>query len=112
MKEITFSFAQNYKSMIVEELNAVKKYLDKYLKKSIICFSFLSAAALILLTRKLDDDLKFYMNYQALNTIIIKNCYFIFFIEETLNQLCKIKIYTKLDVIAAFNQIYIKKNHE
>ena len=26
--------------------------------------------------------------------------------------MCKIKIYTKLDVIAAFNQICIKKNHE
>ena len=47
-----------------------------------------------------------------MNTIIIKNHYSIFFIEKILNQLYKIKIYTKLDVITAFNQICIKKNHE
>jgi len=98
--------------MTAEKLNAVKKYFDKHLKKSIIHFNFSSAIAFIFLTRKSDDDLRFYVNYQALNTIIIKNYYFIFFIKKTLNQLCKIKIYTKLDVIAAFNQICIKKNHE
>ena len=71
--------------MIVEELNAVKKYLDKYLKKSIIHSNFLSATTFIFLTRKSDDDLKFCVNYQALNMITIKNYYFIFFIEKTLN---------------------------
>ena len=98
--------------MTAEELNAVKKYLNKHLKKNIIHFSFLFAAALIFLTRKSDDSLKFYVNYQTLNVIIIKNYYFIFFIKKTLNQLCKIKIYIKLDVIIIFNQIHIKKNHE
>ena len=98
--------------MIVEELNAVKKYFNKYLEKNIICFNFSSAAALIFLTRKSDNSLKFYVNYQILNTITIKNHYFIFFIEKTLNQLCKVRIYIKLDVIIIFNQICIKKNHE
>ena len=112
MKETTLSFIWNYKLMIVEKLNAVKKYLNKHLKKNIICFSFSSAAAFILLTRKSDNDLRFCVNYWILNVIIIKNHYFILFIEKTLNQLCKIKIYTKLDVIVTFNQIHIKKNHE
>ena len=109
MKEIMLSFVWNYKSITVEELNAVKKYFDKHLKKSIIYFNFLSAAALIFLTRKSDSSLNFYVNYQILNIITIKNHYFILFIEKTLNQLCKIKIYIKLDVIIAFNQICIKK---
>ena len=71
--------------MIAEKLNAIKKYFDKYLKKNIICFNFSSAAVLILLTRKSDSDLRFCVNYQTLNVIIIKNCYSIFFIEEILN---------------------------
>src|SRR5436190_14994517 len=50
IKKTTFSFAQNYKSMTVEKLNAVKKYFDKHLEKNIICSSFSSAAILILLT--------------------------------------------------------------
>ena len=98
--------------MTAEELNAVKKYLDEHLEKNIIHFNFSSAAVLIFLTRKSDDDLRFCVNYQALNVITIKNHYFILFIEETLNWLCKVKIYIKLDVIAAFNQICIKKDHE
>src|SRR5436190_3049631 len=98
--------------MTAEKLNAVKKYLDKYLKKSIIHFSFLFAATLIFLTRKSDSSLRFCVNYQALNIITIKNYYSILFIEKTLNQLCKIKIYIKFDVIVTFNQIHIKKNHE
>ena len=35
MKETTFSFIQNYKSMTVKKLNVVKKYLDEYLKKTL-----------------------------------------------------------------------------
>ena len=112
MKEIMLSFIWNYKSMIVEKLNAVKKYLDEHLEKSIICSSFLFAATFILLTRKSDDDLRFCVNYWALNIITIKNYYSIFFIKKTLNWLCKVKIYIKLDVIVIFNQICIKKNHE
>ena len=80
-----FSLTQNYKSIIAEELNAVKKYFNEHLEKNIICFSFSSAAALIFLTKKSDNNLRFYINYQALNIIIIKNHYSIFFIEKTLN---------------------------
>src|SRR5438034_10665270 len=98
--------------MTAEKLNVVKKYLNKYLKKNIIYFSFSFATTFIFLTRKSDNDLRFCVNYQTLNTITIKNHYFIFFIRETLNQLCKVKIYTKLDVIVIFNQIHIKENHE
>src|SRR5438034_8826149 len=111
MKEITFSFVQNYKLITAEKLNAVKKYFNEYLKKSIIYSSFLFAAAFILLTRKSDSNLRFYVNYQALNTITIKNHYSILFIKKTLNQLCKVKIYIKLNVIVTFNQICIKKDH-
>ena len=71
--------------MIAEKLNVVKKYFDEYLKKSIIYFNFSSAVALIFLTRKSDNDLRFCVNYQALNMIIIKNYYSILFIEKTLN---------------------------
>ena len=63
MKKTILSFVQNYKSMIAEKLNAVKKYFNEHLKKSIIHFSFSSAMILIFLTRKSDDDLRFCVNY-------------------------------------------------
>jgi hypothetical protein len=47
-----------------------------------------------------------------LNTIIIKNYYLLPLIQETLARLNKAKIYTKLDIIAVFNRIYITKRQE
>jgi hypothetical protein len=47
-----------------------------------------------------------------LNTIIIKNYYPLPLIQETLARLSRTKIYTKLDVIAAFNRIYITERQE
>ena len=98
--------------MTAEKLNAVKKYLDKHLRKDIIHFSSFSAAASVLLARKSDGGLRLCVDYQALNAITIKNCYSISLIRKTLNQLCQIKIYIKLDVIAAFNQICIKEGQK
>jgi hypothetical protein len=47
-----------------------------------------------------------------LNTIIIKNYYPLSLIQETLVQLSRAKIYTKLDVIAIFNHIHIAEKQE
>jgi hypothetical protein len=47
-----------------------------------------------------------------LNTIIIKNCYPLPLIQETLARLSRTKIYTKLDVIAVFNRIRIAERQE
>ncbi len=35
----------------------------------------------------------------------VKNQYSLFLIQETLNQLTKIKYYIKLDIIAVFNKL-------
>jgi hypothetical protein len=47
-----------------------------------------------------------------LNTITIKNRYPLPLIQETLARLSRTKIYTKLDVIAVFNRIYIAEGQE
>jgi hypothetical protein len=47
-----------------------------------------------------------------LNTIIIKNRYFLPLIQEILARLSRTKIYTKLDVIAVFNRIRIAEGQE
>jgi hypothetical protein len=52
------------------------------------------------------------MDYQALNTIIIKNRYLLLLIQKTLVCLSRAKFYTKLDVIIAFNRIRITEKQE
>jgi hypothetical protein len=51
-------------------------------------------------------------DYRGLNNITIKNQYLLPLICETLDSLCGAKFYTKLDVIAAFNQIQVAEDHE
>jgi hypothetical protein len=51
-------------------------------------------------------------DYRGLNTITIKNHYPLPLIHETLDALCRAKVYTKLDIIVAFNKIRIAEGHE
>jgi len=57
----------------------------------------------ILFIKKLEEELCFCMNYQDLNTIIIKNQYSLSLISETLNHLSQVKIFIKFDIIFTFN---------
>lgn len=50
------------------------------------------------------------MDYRALNALTIKNRNAPPLIRETLSQLFKAKWFTKFDIIAAFNEIWIKEN--
>ena len=65
----------------------MKKYLEKYLKKKYIIFNYTLFASLILLIKKLNDKLRFYVNYRRLNMIIKRNRYFILLINKILTRL-------------------------
>ena len=57
------------------ELKILKKYFNNNLIKKFIRLNFFSITLFILFTRKLNEKLYFYINYRALNVIIIKNRY-------------------------------------
>ena len=52
------------------------------------------------------------MNYRALNALIILNRNTLLLIKKTLAKLYAVKIYNKFDIIAAFNEIRVKKNYK
>ena len=95
--------------MSKDKLLVIKKYIDKYLNKGFICFSISLVAAPILFTKKLEGGIRFYINYRGLNTITIKNQYPIPLIYKTFERLSQAKIYTKLNIIAAFNYLRIRE---
>ena len=70
-----------------DKLLVVKKYINKYLNKGFIHPSISLVATPILLTKKLERGIQFYINYKGLNTIIIKNRYPIPLIHKTLKRL-------------------------
>ena len=95
-----------------EELEVLKKYLTENLNKGFIQASSSPATAPVLFVKKPEGGLRFCVDYRALNTITINNCYPLPLIREMLDQLCKAVWYTKLDIISAFNCIRMKEGEE
>jgi len=72
----------------------------------------LLATILLLLTVKPGGSIRIYYNYQGLNIVTIKNRYLLLLVHKTLNALYSAKYFTKLNVIAAFNQIRIAEGYK
>jgi hypothetical protein len=56
--------------------------------------------------------LRFYVDYRALNKLIMKNRHALLLIDETIDKLSGAKIYIKLDLKDAYYRIRIKVNNE
>ena len=87
-------------------------YIDINLLNDFIKSFKLSVEALILFVKKKDDTLRLYVDYRGLNLVIIKNCYSLSLISESLNHLRWTKIFTKLDLILTYYHIQIKSDDE
>jgi hypothetical protein len=95
-----------------EQLAAIKKYIDEELPKGTISPSKAPCAALVLLVREPNRGLRVCVNYRGVNTITVKDRYPIPLIRETLDRLCKARYFTKLDIVAAFNNLRIRSGDE
>ena len=95
-----------------EELEVLKKYLTENLNKGFIRALSPPAATSVLFVKKPGGGLHFCVDYRALNAITTKNCYPLPLIQEILSQLCKAVWYTKLDIVGAFNHIWMKEGEE
>ena len=90
----------------------VKEYIDKIAVKGFIRSSSSPYTAPILVVKKFKKELRVCIDYRALNTLTIKNRNAPLLIKEILSRLCKVKYYSKFDVIAAFNKIKVKEGDE
>ena len=87
-------------------------WINKELKKGYICSSTSLIAALFFFVKKHDRSLWFIMDYRALNTITIKNCYLIPRIADLIESLSKASIFTKIDLRWGYNNVCIKEGNE
>lgn len=94
------------------ELRVLKRWLDDNLAKGFIRPSRSSAASPILLAQKPGGGVRICVDYRGINNVTLKSRYPIPLIRETLDSICKAKIFTKLDVIAAFNRVRVAQGHE
>ena len=98
--------------MLSHKLQKIKKYLKENLKKKFITLSKASFASSILFIEKKDDSLRFCMNYWKLNTLIKRNRYSIFLINEVLAWIQDSKYLTWLNIIITFNKLCMSTESE
>ncbi|SPC66394.1 related to pol protein [Ustilago sp. UG-2017b] len=95
-----------------KEMSELRKYLDENLEKGFIRPSKSPARSPVLFVPKKDGGLRLCVDYRGLNEITVKNRAPLPLIEEQLFLLRKARIYTKLDLRAAYNLIQIAKGDE
>ncbi|KAL2015900.1 hypothetical protein VTK56DRAFT_4647 [Thermocarpiscus australiensis] len=94
------------------ELSVIKRWLDDNLAKGFVRPSKSSLSSPLLLVRKPGGGIRICVDYRAVNNASVKNRYPIPLIKEMLDAICKAKIFTKLDVIAAFDRVRVMEGHE
>ncbi|KAJ1573432.1 hypothetical protein NDA11_001115 [Ustilago hordei] len=95
-----------------KEMSELRRYLDENLEKGFIRPSKSLAQSPVLFVPKKDGGLRLCVDYRGLNEITVKNRAPLPLIEEQLFLLRKARIYTKLDLRAAYNLIWIAKGDE
>jgi len=105
------------KSSKVYPLSPVEqKELDSFLEENLctgrIRPSKSSMAAPVFFIKKKDGSLWLVQDYQALNSMMVKNKYSLPPISELVSQLCRARYFTKLDVQWGFNNVRIKPGDE
>ena len=93
--------------MFKNELFVLEKYLKKNLEKDFIKFNQSNCFSFVLFVKKFKKNLRFCVDYCKLNVIIKKNRYSLFFVQKTLDRLCNVKYFIKIDIIVAFNRLKI-----
>ena len=82
------------------------------LKKNFIRFNKFDYAIFVLIIKKLEENLRMCVDYRVFNALIIKNRNAFSLIKKILTKLCAIKIYSKFDIIVAFNEMKMRKKNE
>jgi transposase InsO family protein len=96
----------------VEELLAVKKYLNENLKKGFIVDSQTPFASPTLFVKKPNGSLRFCIDFRKLNALTRKDRYPLPLIDETFARLSRAKKFTKLDIRQAFHRIRMHPDSE
>ena len=98
--------------MFLYKLQKIKKYLNENLFKKFIILSKALYFLLVLFALKVNEDLRFCVNYRKLNVITKRNRYSLSLIEKIINKIIRCKYLTRLNIISAFNKLRMHLNSE
>lgn len=95
-----------------KELRVLLKWIKDNLAKDFIQPSKSHVASPILFVKKPAGGIRVCVDYRGLNAATVRNRYPIPLISETLRRVTKGKVFTKLDIVAAFNKLRVKSGQE
>ena len=90
------------------ELAELKKQLEELLKKGFIRSSVAPWGAPVLFVKKKDGSLRLCVDYRQLNKLIIKNKYPLPRIDDLLDQLAGVAVFSKIDLRTGYHQLRIR----
>jgi len=82
------------------------------LSKRFITSSQAFYSSLVLFILKANEDLRFCVNYHKLNVIFKRNRYLLLLIDEIIDKIADCKHLTRVNIISAFNKLWMHLNNE
>ena len=98
--------------MFSYKFEKVKKYLIENLFKNFITFNKASYFSSMLFAMKVNEDLRFCVDYRKLNVMTKRNRYSLLLIKEIIEKIIECKHFIKLNIIAAFNKLRMHLDSE
>jgi len=98
--------------MFSVKLLKVKKYLNENLFKRFNTLSQTLYFFPVLFALKANEDLQFCVNYQKLNVIFKRNKYSLSLIDKIIDKIVSCKHLTRLNIISAFNKLWMHLDNE
>ncbi len=98
--------------MFSVKLLKVKKYLNENLSKKFITSSQIFYFFSVFFALKAIKDFQFCVNYWKLNVIFKRNRYSLSLIDEIINKIVSCKHLTRLNIISAFNKLWMHLDSE
>jgi len=98
--------------MSLYKLQKIKEYLNENLSKNFITSSKISYFSFVLFALKINDNLRFCVDYRKLNVIIKRNRYSLSLIDEVNDKIVDCKHLTRLNIIFAFNNLRMHLDSE
>ena len=98
--------------MLSYKLEKVKKYFIENLFKKFITFSKASYSSSMLFAIKINEDLRFCVDYRKFNVMTKRNRYPLFLIKEIIEKIIECKHLIELNIIAAFNKLRMHLDNE